>query len=87
MRIFEAVDIPSTVTVIGIGAFRMCTSLQRLSLNVGLEQIGERSFFGCDSLKRVAIPSNVTVIGNGAFQKCTLLESLLLGEGLDRIGV
>eukprot|EP00980_Cylindrotheca_fusiformis_P021355 scaffold8238_cov145-Cylindrotheca_fusiformis.AAC.1 len=70
----------------GISAFEICTSLERLDLNEGLVRIDEWSFNLCKSLKEVRIPSTVKGIGDRAFQNCTLLENLYLNEGLERIG-
>ncbi|MBO7684724.1 MAG: leucine-rich repeat domain-containing protein, partial [Kiritimatiellae bacterium] len=47
-----------------------------------LENIGVRSFSGCQALKSVEIPGSVTNIGSYAFYGCTNLVAATLNEGL-----
>eukprot|EP00980_Cylindrotheca_fusiformis_P015503 scaffold4394_cov138-Cylindrotheca_fusiformis.AAC.1 len=82
----EEVGIPPNVRVIDSSAFEYCTSLARLVLNEGLEEIGCEAFIGCNSLTEVEIPSTVRVIHRRAFSQCRLLARLVLNEGLELIG-
>lgn len=45
-------------------------------------KIGERAFYGCDTLTRVVIPGNVVEIGKEAFYGCTMLSKLEF-KGID----
>ena len=47
-----------------------------------LENIGARSFSGCQALRSVEIPGSVTNIGSYAFYECTNLVAATLNEGL-----
>ena len=38
--------------------------------------IGDRAFYGCDSLSEIVIPSSVTSIGKGAFYNCKFPDNL-----------
>ena len=48
--------------------------------------IGERAFYGCNSLYRVSIPSPVTTIRKEAFAQCRSLRSVYLSKTVTTIG-
>ena len=48
--------------------------------------IGERAFWGCESLTSVTIPDSVTSIGGGAFGRCESLTSVTVPNGVTSIG-
>eukprot|EP00980_Cylindrotheca_fusiformis_P027721 scaffold22475_cov69-Cylindrotheca_fusiformis.AAC.4 len=68
------------------GAFQNSNGLRSLSLNDGLERIGDDAFHGCTCLTKVDIPTTVKDIGDKAFVDCTGAMTLVLHEGLERIG-
>ncbi len=74
-----------SVTRIGNGAFKQCSSLNSVSLPEGLQSIGEFAFSSCGITGLLTIPSTVTNIGMYAFSYCTL-SSVSLPEGLQSIG-
>lgn len=57
-----------------IGLFEQCTSLSSVTLNEGLEVIGNNAFRGCTSLTSVTIPSTVANMYMSVFSGCTSLE-------------
>lgn len=77
MKELVNIQIPSTVTKIGDGAFVNCTLLQSVTIPSTVETIGYRSFKGCTSLESVNIPNNVT-IRSEAFANCSKLERVTL---------
>ncbi len=52
----------------------------------GVESIGERSFYGCEKLKKVTLPDTIIKIDNLAFGYCLDLECVELTEGVIEIG-
>ena len=47
-----------------------CKQLVEVELCEGLEEIAQRAFEGCISLKRFKVPSTVKMIGDWAFEGC-----------------
>lgn len=83
-------NMPDNLKTIGARAFMNTNfGLMNTSLNEGLEEIGDRAFYGCDMLgmPSFTIPSTVTYIGASAFSN-TGLMMLELAEGtqLETIG-
>lgn len=58
-------------------AFSSCNYLKKVTLNDGLETIGESAFNGCTSLQEVAIPESVTTVEASAFYGCSSLKHLV----------
>ncbi len=49
--------------------------------------IGEKAFYGNESIKKIVISNGVTAIQNSAFYGCTALESIVIGENVTLIGM
>lgn len=64
------VTVPGTVKKIDDEAFKNCSSLYRVELNEGLEEIGASAFADCYNLWEINIPSTVKEIGAMAFSRC-----------------
>ena len=71
----RSIDIPS-VTLIGAGAFRECTSLNNVILSDNLTNIPQSAFDGCTALTKIIIPAKVESIDDFAFHDCSNLESV-----------
>jgi hypothetical protein len=86
--LFQHVALPSTLTAIGLEAFRGCTALQDVNLPVTLQQIGNAAFLDCKAWTgSLVIPSSVMEIGSSAFAHCTGLTGMLtLPEALVVVG-
>ena len=69
-----------------IGFCLGCTSLSSVTLNNGLEYIGNRAFQGCTSLTSVTIPDSVRLIFIGSFKGCTSLTNVTIGSGIKAFG-
>ena len=84
----QSISIPSSVTSIGMYAFKYCRSLQSINIPSGVTSIGESAFSVCGSLQSIDIPSDsrLTSIGKYAFCKCHSLQSICIPSGVTSIG-
>lgn len=57
-----------------------------VSIESGITNIGDYSFFWCDKLESVTIPDSVTNIGNYAFSECGNLASVTIPNSVTSIG-
>ena len=62
----KSINLPAAKRI-GNMAFDSCTSLEKIVIDFGTEEIGDYCFRNCTKLKEVDIPESVTVIGQGAF--------------------
>jgi len=62
----KTINLPAAKRI-GSLAFDSCTALEKLTLELGTDEIGDYCFRGCTNLKTLEIPDTVTVIGQGAF--------------------
>ena len=83
-----SITIPDSVTSIGNGVFRGCTSLANVTFgkNSQLASIGDYAFDRCSSLESITIPNGVTSIGDYAFYDCISLTSITIPNGVTSIG-
>ena len=67
-------EIPSSVTTIGMYAFRRCESIQTITLSSGsrLSIIDIGAFFECKALTSIELPSTLTKINANAFSSTAL---------------
>ncbi len=75
------------VAVKGIGDHAFASStVQRVTIPVGVESIGNYAFDHCGSLISIVVPQSVRSIGSYAFWLCTSLAGINLPHGLESIG-
>lgn len=53
----------------------------------GVTAVGNRAFYGCESLKKVTFANTITHIGNNAFFRCKALSELNLPTNLSSVGI
>lgn len=58
------------------------TDIEAIVLPKGLKEIGNSTFYNCNSLKSLDIPASVTTLGRWIVEGCSSLESITLHEGL-----
>ena len=81
------VNIPSSLTVIPVGAFENQNQVVKVTIPESVTIIQEDAFAGCGSLQRITIPESVTTIGDNAFANCeSLLESITIPDSVTDIG-
>ncbi len=82
----RSVDIPNSVTKIGMGAFYRCSSLTSVNIPDNVTEIEKSTFDYCYSLTSITIPNSVTKIDTSAFYKCSKLTSVTIGNSVTKIG-
>ena len=76
----ENIVLPSSVTILGEGAFKNCSRMKSINLE-NITQIGDNCFEGCDSLLKADL-SSLTTISKKAFLDCGSLESVYAPEAV-----
>lgn len=80
-------EIPNSVSTIGLSAFYCCTGLTSITLPTSLTTLSDYAFFECSGLTgELIIPDKTTTIGQYAFYRCENLEKLTLSDSLESIG-
>lgn len=59
--------------------------IETLTIEAQITAIGDKTFRGCKTLKRVNLPDTLTKIGNQSFLGCRKLEHIELLEGIEEI--
>lgn len=80
------IDLPNSVTSIGIGAFGYCKSMTNITLPNSLTDIGSRALIQCTALNNVVLPDSVTSISNDIFNGCSSLANITLPKEIQSIG-
>ena len=78
-------DVSFSVTSIGDGAFRDCTSLTSITIPNSVTSIRGYAFYNCNGLTSIIIPDNVTSIGGAAFQGCSNLIEATISSSLEKL--
>ena len=75
-KLLTYVNLPDTLTSIGVDAFRGCLLLTRVANfeNTKVTIINVDAFRGCTSLAEITLPASLTSIGNAAFNSCSSLQ-------------
>ena len=73
------------VAEIGADSFRYNTGLREVTLQEGLERIGDGAFNNCDHLESISLPDSLTGIGENAFSQCSSLKSIRFPSGVREI--
>ncbi|MBR0414920.1 MAG: leucine-rich repeat domain-containing protein [Clostridia bacterium] len=82
-----SLTLPSTLKVIGDGAFTVNSSITSITIPASVESIGARAFHCWINLSSVSIKGNhLSEIGNWAFRNCHQLRSITLPNSVESIG-
>lgn len=80
------VTVPSGVHTIGEGAFKGCTSLERVNLPDTISVVAANAFKGCRRLVDIRLPEGVREIGEYAFHRCHSLKEISLPASVTALG-
>ncbi len=64
---FTQVNLPATITSIGIAAFMYCDHLEKINIPASVVSLGGNAFNGCAALNEIALPDTITAIGGFCF--------------------
>ena len=81
-----SIQLPESLTTIGMHAFRNCQSLQRITIPDGVREINRYAFAYCAHLTSCQLGDRVERIGEWCFANCSDLTDLTLSEALISIG-
>ena len=81
-HILTYMNIPESVKIIGASAFSYCSSLKRIMLPAGIEEIQDFAFY-FTGISRLYLPDSVKVIGAGILDEIRELESVRLPANAD----
>ena len=82
----EEVDIPPTITTIGMGAFWECFSLKKVNIPESVTYLGSMAFGDCQALEEIAIGAAIEDITDYMFAGCTSLKQAVFGSSVKTIG-
>ena len=85
-RSLTNINIPSSVELLGRGAFEYCQRVTEITLGESLISIGEYAFSNCINVTGIAVPDSVESLGRGAFSYCDRLAEVTLGRALESVG-
>ena len=69
------------VTVIGFGAFDMCSGITSIVIPNSVTNIEASAFYGCTGLTELVIPASVKSIDSSAFRGCENINRITVDEG------
>lgn len=79
------VEIGRGILTIDYYTFKMCYSLESITLPNSVKTLQGSSFYNCVRLKHLTIPRSVTTMGNSLVQKCLSLISVSLSTGTESL--
>ena len=79
------VEVPSNVTAIGILAFYQQSTLTKIILPEGVNEL-QGTFFNCSNLETIILPESLENIPNNTFSGCINLKSVDLPKNLKFLG-
>jgi len=91
-KYLEKVDMPDTVTMLGMSAFCGCRSLQEIRFSENIKEIPDSSayqnggvFQSCGALRETVLPPRLQYLGSFAFYRCGL-QKVVFNDRLRQIG-
>lgn len=86
----QVIELPEGIHTIAGNVFKTevmeMNHVTTVILPDGLQEIGDKVFYGFKNLVTIQLPNSLKKIGNYAFQGCAALTTMILPEGLEEIG-
>lgn len=83
----NSLEIPNSVTHIGMSAFAACSSLKSITIPNSVTKIDECAFAHCSNLTSITIPNKLTNIEDNALWGCKNLSEVIIPHIVETIGV
>ena len=83
--LFTYLELPSTLTTAGTGAFAECINLKNVVIPSSLRNLPNGMFQDCKAITSLTVRSGVRSIGRSCFSGCTLLETIDLSNTVKKI--
>ena len=83
--LFSYLEIPSTLTDVGTGAFAECINLKNVVIPSNLRNLPNSMFQDCTSITSVTLRSGVRSVGRSCFSGCTMLSSVEFSNTLVKV--
>lgn len=83
--LLTSVVLPSSVEVVGVGAFSGCYNLRKVVI-LGAAELQDAAFSGCVNLELVWLSDKVRSLGMNCFSNCKSLKSLYIPESVETVG-
>jgi M6 family metalloprotease-like protein len=81
-----SIDIPDSITMIGISAFLNCSGLTDIIIPDSVTLLGIQAFAGCESLISIVLSNSLTTIEKNTFYQCFSLISITIPSNVTSIG-
>ncbi len=81
------VTLPSTIEVIGRGAFEDNTNIELVVIPNSVKRIDPYAFWGCSNLDTVVLGQGLSDVGDYAFAGCKGLEQMSIPSNITAIGI
>lgn len=83
----KSVQLPNTITKIGIQAFAECRYLTSLQIPETVVEIGPGAFYCCIRLESINLPEGIKEIGESMFDTCKSLKSINIPQTVNKLGI
>jgi hypothetical protein len=81
----ESIELPASLTDIGMSAFEGCSLLKSVSLPDGLKTLDKKCFKDCILLTEFEIPSSVTTLGQEMISGCNKIKYLDIPANVTKV--
>ena len=82
----ETIEIPETVTKIGLRAFYYCGSLASINISSSVTELGDHCFYYCKKLSNITIAYGIAKIPDYCFYSGYSLTEIRLPESITEVG-